>query len=99
MSGQHCLMCQLSRKELNDNRHIDGLPWMFPELVHIGQEVRNGTLLKGVKQEPWWPFLTFKHDMVPLLDCLIGISNNLLDKFCYCWKLQATTKPIHVYLR
>jgi len=48
----------------------------------------------GVKQEPWWPFLKFEHHMVPLLHCLIGIGNNLLDKFCdvirvFCEKLSA----------
>ncbi len=36
----------------------------------------------GVKQEPWWPFLKFEHHIVPLLHCLIGIGNNLLNKFC-----------------
>jgi hypothetical protein len=36
----------------------------------------------GVKQEAWWPFLKFEHHMVPLLHCLIGIRNNLLNKFC-----------------
>ena len=36
----------------------------------------------GVKQQPWWPFLKFEHHMVPLLHCLIGIRNNLLDTFC-----------------
>ncbi len=36
----------------------------------------------GVKQETWLPFLKFEHHMVPLLHCLIGIGNNLLDKFC-----------------
>jgi hypothetical protein len=24
MAGQHCLMCQLSQKEFNDDTHIDG---------------------------------------------------------------------------
>ncbi len=53
--------------------------------MHIGTKVstqRGGTLLKGMKQKPWWPFLKFEHHMVPLLHCLIGIGNNLLDKFC-----------------
>jgi hypothetical protein len=36
----------------------------------------------GVKQEPWWSFLKFEHQMVPLLHCLIGIRNNLVDIFC-----------------
>jgi hypothetical protein len=83
MSGHHCLMCQLIRKEFNDDRHAHGLPWTFPELVCIGKEVNsNRTPQQGVKQEPQWLFLKFEHHMVPLLHCLIGISNNLLDKFC-----------------
>jgi hypothetical protein len=45
-------MCHLIWKELNDNQHIDGLPWTFPKLVHIGMEVSNRTRLKGIKQEP-----------------------------------------------
>jgi hypothetical protein len=44
-------------------------------------EGNNRTVLKGIEQEPWQPFLKFKHHMVPLLHCLIGIGNNLLDKF------------------
>ncbi len=37
----------------------------------------------GVKQKPWWPFLKFEHlVMVPLLHCMIGVGNNLLNKFC-----------------
>ena len=74
-------MCHLIWKELNDNQHIDGLPWTFPKLVHIGMEVSNGTRLKGVKQEPWWPIIKFEHHMVPLLCCLIGIGNNCLTNF------------------
>ncbi len=53
--------------------------------MHIGTEVctqGGGKLLNGVKQEPWWLFLKIEHHIVPLLHCLIGIGNNLLNKFC-----------------
>ena len=45
-------------------------------------ELRFAPLFLGVKQEPWWPFLKFEHLMVPLLHCLIGIDNNLINRFC-----------------
>ena len=53
--------------------------------MRIGTEVcteRGGKPLLGVKQESWLPFLNFKHLMVPLLHCLIGIGNNLINRFC-----------------
>jgi hypothetical protein len=83
MSGQHCMMCQLSRKQFNQNKDKVGLPWSYDDLVCIGTEVcteRRGKPLLGVKQEPWWPFL--KLLMVPLLHCLIGIGNNLINRLC-----------------
>jgi hypothetical protein len=85
MSGPHCMICQLTYKEFNNNRDRFGEPWTFDKLMHVAKDVikkQNGEPLMGVKQEPWWPFLKFEHQMFPLLYCLIGIGNNLLDKFC-----------------
>jgi len=85
MSGQHCMLCQLSQKQFNENKDTTGLPWTYDDLVRIGTEVcteRGGKPLLGVKQESWLPFLNFKHLMVPLLLCLIGIGNNLINRFC-----------------
>ncbi len=31
------------------------------------------------KQKPWWPFIPVSHYMIPLLHCMIGIGNQLLD--------------------
>ncbi len=79
------MICQLTYKEFNNDRDRFGEPWIFDKLMHIAKEViekQNGEPLMGVKQEPWWPFLKFEHQMFPLLHCLIGIGNNLLDKFC-----------------
>jgi hypothetical protein len=39
MSGQHCMMCHLSRKEFNQNKDKDGLPWTYDDLVRIGTEI------------------------------------------------------------
>ena len=79
------MLCQFSRKQFNQNKDKFGLPWTYDDLVRIGTEVcteQGGKLLLGVKQEPWWPFLNFKHLMVPLLHCLIGIGNSLINRFC-----------------
>ena len=79
------MLCQLSQKQFNQNKDKVGLPWTYDDLVRIGTEVctaRGGKPLLGVKQEPWWPFLNFEHLMVPLLHCLIGIGNNLINRFC-----------------
>ena len=97
MSGAHCMLCQLTYKEFNNYRHRDGVPWTFTKFLCTAKQViddRHGVPLMGVKQEPWWAFLKFEHHMVPLLHCMIGIGNNLLDKFCdlirvHCEKLSA----------
>ena len=79
MSGQHCMMCKLVVKS---STNTDSLPWTFPDLVQIGEDLCTGGVM-GVKQKPWWPFLKFEHlVMVPLLHCMIGVGNNLLNKFC-----------------
>lgn len=86
MSGQHCLMCQLSRSQFINKAHPAGSPWTYTKLKCCGEEAAKQTRKKhvhGVKQEPWWPFLNFDHHVVPLLHCEIGIGNNLLDKFCH----------------
>ena len=70
MSGAHCMICQLTSKEFNHDREKDGQCWTFEELTKTAQEVkdkRKGDPLMGVKQQPWWPFLKFENQMVPLL--------------------------------
>jgi hypothetical protein len=98
MSRVDCTICQLTYKEFNNDRNRFGEQLTFDKLTHIAKEIiekQNGEPLIGVKQEPWWPFLKFEHQMVPLLHCLlIGIGYNLLDKFCdmiraYLEKLSA----------
>ena len=39
MSGQHCMLCQLSQKQFNQNKDKVGLPWTYDDLVHIGTEI------------------------------------------------------------
>ena len=88
------MICQLTYKEFNDREKVGKL-WTSEELTKVANEVictRKGEPLMGVKQHPWWPFLKCEHQMVPLLHCLIGIGNNLLDRFCdmirvYCENL------------
>jgi hypothetical protein len=52
------------------------------KLVRCGKdaETRQGDPLLGVKKKPWWPFIPLGNCMVPLLHCLIGIGNQLLEK-------------------
>ena len=33
----------------------------------------------GMKQKPWWDLIPITHYMVPLLHCMIGVGNQLLD--------------------
>ena len=33
----------------------------------------------GVKKKPWWPFILITENMIPLLHCMIGVGNQLLD--------------------
>lgn len=83
MSGKHCMMCKTSGTQMNKDRHTIGDCWTFPELESIGKDsVEKKKALHGVKNVPWWSFLKFEHHMVPLLHCLIGVGNNLLDRFC-----------------
>jgi hypothetical protein len=88
MSGQHCMLCKLSRKEFDEYKAKDknGIPWTTNNLVEIGTKVctpgeQGGRPTSGVKKPPWWPFIKMEHVMVPLLHCLIGIGNNLLNRF------------------
>ncbi len=82
MSGQHCMLCQLSRKQMN-NGHDEGEPWTIPLLLEIeAKAMRQGKAIDGVKRTPWFSFINFKHYMVPLLHVEIGIGNDLLTKFC-----------------
>ncbi len=52
------------------------------ELVRCGKdaEKNKGDPVLGVKKKPWWPFIPLPNYLVPLLHCLIGIGNQLLDK-------------------
>jgi hypothetical protein len=55
MSGAHCMICQLTYKEFNNNRDRFGEPWTFDKLTHIAKEViekQNRKPLMGVKQGP-----------------------------------------------
>jgi hypothetical protein len=52
------------------------------ELVRCGKdaEKNKGNPVLGVKKKPWWPFIPLMNYLVPLLHCLIGKGNQLLEK-------------------
>jgi hypothetical protein len=39
MSGVHCMLCQLTYKEFNNDRDRYGQPWTFDKLTRIAKEV------------------------------------------------------------
>jgi hypothetical protein len=90
MAGHWCMWCK-SHKDMFLN---DGVVWTMEELVRLGKEAENNICVPklGVKQEPWWPFITILHYMIPLLHCEIGIGNQLLDKL-----LQIVNEYIESY--
>jgi hypothetical protein len=78
MAGHWCMQCKASRHQFSDDCEL----WTMDELVRCGKdaETRQGDPLLGVKKKPWWPFIPLGNYMVPLLHCLIGIGNQLLEK-------------------
>jgi hypothetical protein len=78
MAGHWCMQCKASQHQFSDDCKL----WTMDELVRCGEdaETRQGDPLLGVKKKPWWPFLPLGNYMVPLLHCLIGIGNQLLEK-------------------
>ncbi len=81
--GERACQDKLSWKEFDEYKAKDknGIPWTTNDLVEIGTKVctpeQGGRPISGVKKPPWWQFIKMEHVMVPVLDCLIGIGNNL----------------------
>ena len=73
------MQCKASRLQF---KHKDCEMWTMEELVRCGDnaEKNKGNPVLGVKKKPWWPFIPLPNYLVPLLHCLIGIGNQLLDK-------------------
>jgi hypothetical protein len=83
MSGHWCIQCM---KQMQCTLTIAQLSevkmWTVEEYCRLGEEAeRRGTSKTklGVKQKPWWDFIPITHYMVPLLHCMIGVGNQLLD--------------------
>ena len=51
------------------------------EAVENGKQNRRGYAKDGLKKEPRWLFILLIHYVVPLLHVLIGIGNDLLNRF------------------
>jgi hypothetical protein len=79
MAGHWCMQCKASRLQF---KHKDCEMWTMEELVRCGDnaEKNKGNPVLGAKKKPWWPFIPLLNYLVPLLHCLIGIGNQLLDK-------------------
>ncbi len=78
MAGHWCMQCKASRLQFKHDCEM----WMMEELVRCGKdaEKNKGNPVLGVKKKPWWPFIPLSNYLVPLLHCLIGIGNQLLEK-------------------
>jgi hypothetical protein len=71
------MQCTLTIAQLSEVKM-----WTVEEYCRLGEEAeRRGTSKTklGVKQKPWWDFIPITHYMVPLLHCMIGVGNQLLD--------------------
>ncbi len=73
MAGHWCMQCTSSKAQFLD----DGTMWTMEEMVWLGKEAehKKGKPQRGIKQQPWWPFIPVLNYMVPLLHCEIGIGN------------------------
>ena len=71
------MQCTLTEAQLNEVKM-----WTMEELCRLGDQAEQrvkGEPMLGVKKKPWWPFIPIAHYMVPLLHCMIGVGNQLLD--------------------
>jgi hypothetical protein len=78
MAGHWCMQCKASRLQFKHDCEM----WTMEELVRCGEdaEKNKGDPVLGVKKKPWWPFIPLSNYLTPLLHCLIGIGNQLIEK-------------------
>ena len=65
-------------------RHKNDNLWSYQLLAEVANKVANSKSkepISGVKDTAWWTFIPIEHFIIPLLHCLIGIGNDLLDQF------------------
>ncbi len=72
------MQCKASQHQFTADCEL----WTMDELVRCGKdaETKQGDQLLGVEKKSCWPFIPLGNYMVPLLHCLIGIGNQLLEK-------------------
>ena len=87
MAGNYCHLCKLATKEFVQLAKYEE-PWVHEELKLQGNEFVSLLEIKpkakpqnGVKTTTWWPFIPMNHFIVPLIQCLIGVRDNILTKF------------------
>jgi hypothetical protein len=83
MSGHWCTQCTMQMQcTLTEVQLSEVQMWTIEEYCRLGDEAERqgkGETKLGVKQKPWWDFIPITHYMVPLLHCMIGVGNQLLD--------------------
>jgi hypothetical protein len=83
MSGHWCMQCTMQMQCTLTEAQLNEIKmWTMEELCRLGDEAeqrRKGETMFGVKKKPWWPFIPITHYMIPLLHCMIGVGNQLLD--------------------
>ena len=77
-------MCDLARRQFCDLL-TPGRTWSWSSLEKTAAEVKHpnfkGDSKLGVKCSPLWKFIPLKNFLPPLLHILIGIWNDIWDKF------------------
>lgn len=87
MSPKWCHLCQVKEKEraegvLGELWTIKSYVDAYETKVATGQYSHPSTKsYMGVKTRVWWDFIPISHYVVPLLHCLIGVGNDILNKF------------------
>ena len=84
MMGGWCFLCDLARRQFCDLLTPDRT-WLWSSLKKTAAEVKHpnfkGDSKLGVKCSPLWKFIPLKKFLPPLLHILIGIWNDIWDKF------------------
>ena len=83
MSGHWCMHCTMQMQCTLMEVELSAVKmWTMTEYCRLGDKAERrgkGETKLGVKQKPWWDSIPITHYMVPLLHCIIGVGNQLLD--------------------
>ena len=84
MMGRHCYLCRLTYAGFQDLL-VQGEPWTWKKMEDIAAEVASesfkGQAKEGIKELPWWTFIPLHHFLPPLLHLMMGIWNDIWDRF------------------